>query len=228
MPNQTETHRIHRSLSARRSTSMICLFIVGLLLAHADKLDARAETRRTADSESPNAPADLERRVEALEAEVAELKRLLTANSPAASALASNSAAAPPVSSVTPAAATPVSQSSIDASAPVPPDQKGLNFLRDTTINVGLDGYYEYNFNAPVGRVNLLRAYDVLSNNFNLNQASVIFDHEPDVVPDAASARASICNTARPPTRCKAIPPTNPAHRSIRIFFKRTEPTWRR
>src|ERR1700738_4615860 len=74
MPNQTETHRIHRSPSARRSASMICMFIVGLLLAHADKLDARAETRRTADSESPDARADLQRRVEALEAEVAELK----------------------------------------------------------------------------------------------------------------------------------------------------------
>jgi hypothetical protein len=160
---------------------MICMFIIGVLLAHADKLDARAETGRTADSESPDSRADLELRVEALEAEVAELKRLLTANSPAASASASNSVVAPPVSSIASAAATPVSQSSIDASAPVPPDQKGLNFLRDTTINLGLDGYYEYNFNAPVGRVNLLRAYDVLSNNFNLNQASVIFDHEPDV-----------------------------------------------
>jgi len=53
--------------------------------------------------------------------------------------------------------------------------------MRDTTINIGLDGYYEYNFNAPIGRVNLLRAYDVLSNNFNLSQASVIFDHPPDV-----------------------------------------------
>ena len=175
MPKQAETHGIHRSRSARPGASIFCLFIVGLLLAHVDKLDARAETRSTADSESPSAPADLERRVEALEAEVAELKRLLTANFPAASALASNSAVAPPASSVTPAAATPVNQSSIDASTPIPPDQKGLNFLRDTTINLGLDGYYAYNFNAPVGRVNLLRAYDVLSNNFNLSQASVIF-----------------------------------------------------
>jgi hypothetical protein len=62
-----------------------------------------------------------------------------------------------------------------------PEDKKILDFLHGTTINVGLDGYYEYNFNAPVGRVNLLRAYDVLSNEFSLNQASVIFDHPPDV-----------------------------------------------
>jgi len=60
-------------------------------------------------------------------------------------------------------------------------DTKTLEFLRDTTINIGLDGYYAYNFNHPVGRVNLLRAYDVLSNEFSLNQASIVFDHPPEV-----------------------------------------------
>lgn len=49
------------------------------------------------------------------------------------------------------------------------------------SMSACLDGYYEYNFNHPVGRVNLLRAYDVLSNLFSLNQASVIFEHAPDV-----------------------------------------------
>ena len=60
-------------------------------------------------------------------------------------------------------------------------DRKALDYLHDTTINLSLDTYYAYNFNHPVGRVNLLRAYDVLSNEFSLNQASVIFDHPPDV-----------------------------------------------
>jgi hypothetical protein len=59
--------------------------------------------------------------------------------------------------------------------------ERASTFLRDTTINIGLDGYYEYNFNAPIGRVNLLRAYDVLSNSFSLNQADVIFERAPDV-----------------------------------------------
>jgi len=49
------------------------------------------------------------------------------------------------------------------------------------TLNYTIDGYYEYNFNDPVGGVNLLRAYDVTSNSFNLNQAAVIFDLQPDV-----------------------------------------------
>jgi Putative beta-barrel porin-2, OmpL-like. bbp2 len=70
---------------------------------------------------------------------------------------------------------------SAEPSALTPQDRKNLDFLRDTTVNIGIDGYYEYNLNAPIGRVNLLRAYDVLSNSFSLNQASVIFDHPPDV-----------------------------------------------
>ena len=56
-----------------------------------------------------------------------------------------------------------------------------FDFLHGTTLNVLLDGYYEYNFNAPIGRVNLLRAYDVLSNAFSLNQADVVLENAPDV-----------------------------------------------
>ena len=49
------------------------------------------------------------------------------------------------------------------------------------TLNYTFDGYYEYNFNAPIGRVNDLRAYDVLSNTFSINQADFIFDLDPDL-----------------------------------------------
>lgn len=52
---------------------------------------------------------------------------------------------------------------------------------RDTTINLAVDGYYGYNFNQPVGRVNLLRAYDVSSNSFSLNQANLVIERAPDV-----------------------------------------------
>lgn len=54
------------------------------------------------------------------------------------------------------------------------------DFFNKATINATLDGYYEYNFNKPVARLNLLRAYDVLSNSFSLNQAAVIIDRQPD------------------------------------------------
>lgn len=50
-----------------------------------------------------------------------------------------------------------------------------------STLNVTFDGYYGYNLNHPTGRVNSLRAYDVLSNSFSLNQAAVIFELPPDV-----------------------------------------------
>ena len=48
------------------------------------------------------------------------------------------------------------------------------------TLNFLVDGYYEYNFNDPIGRVNYLRAYDVLSNAFSLNQAGLVFELAPD------------------------------------------------
>lgn len=58
-------------------------------------------------------------------------------------------------------------------------DRDTLDFWNDTTINVVVDGYYGYNFNRPLGGINLLRANDVLSNSFSLSQAGVIFEQEP-------------------------------------------------
>jgi Putative beta-barrel porin-2, OmpL-like. bbp2 len=60
-------------------------------------------------------------------------------------------------------------------------DRTVLDYFRNTTVNGGVDGYYGYNFNQPIGRVNLLRAYDVTSNSFSLNQANFILEHAPDV-----------------------------------------------
>jgi hypothetical protein len=60
-------------------------------------------------------------------------------------------------------------------------DRKALDFFRGATISGAVDTYYGYNFNRPVGRVNLLRAYDVASNSFSLNQAVVSVERAPDV-----------------------------------------------
>ena len=54
------------------------------------------------------------------------------------------------------------------------------NLLRGTTANFLLDGYYAYNFDAPIGRANLLRAYDVSSNSFSINQADLVLENAPD------------------------------------------------
>ena len=72
----------------------------------------------------------------------------------------------PPAQVVAPPAPTP--------SAPEPTSVAG------TTINFLVDGYYGYNFNAPIGRVNRLRAYDVSSNSFSLNQAGLVLENAPD------------------------------------------------
>lgn len=54
------------------------------------------------------------------------------------------------------------------------------SFLDGTTLNFTLDGYYEYNFNRPIGQMNQLRAYDISSNSFSLNQADIVINHPTD------------------------------------------------
>jgi hypothetical protein len=54
------------------------------------------------------------------------------------------------------------------------------SLLENTTINVAFDGYYGFNFNSPIGRANLLRAYDVSSNSFSLNQANIVIENAAD------------------------------------------------
>ena len=172
-------------------------WLAGLTLACAAPIraqDAARVTPASTPSTAPHPDLELQRRVETLEAEVAELKsqltRLIKGNASASTAAAGSSSVSSGLAGETPAVVAGFSATR-DAHDPSPAqatppavsdagDRKLLDFLRDSTINVGLDGYYAYNFNSPVGRVNLLRAYDVLSNNFSLNQASVIFEHAPD------------------------------------------------
>jgi putative OmpL-like beta-barrel porin-2 len=130
---------------------------------------------------------DLPRRVQQLEAEVTELKQIvsqLRSRSEGAGRQASPNAVAalqPSVPADSPVANSNSTPQAVSAPIVSTEDRKNLDFLRETTINVGLDTYYAYNFNDPVGRVNLLRSYDVLSNEFSLNQASVVLEHAPDV-----------------------------------------------
>jgi outer membrane murein-binding lipoprotein Lpp len=127
---------------------------------------------------------DLNSRVRQLEAEVAELKQIVNQLRPYVEA--SRAGNSPPHLDDVPAPA--VAMAANAAAAPVGPqtlvnaeDRKSLDFVHDTTLNLELDAYYDYNFNNPVGRVNLLRAYDVLSNEFSLNQADVVLEHAADV-----------------------------------------------
>jgi hypothetical protein len=173
-----------RSLFKQLGNLRVYLGVLALLLGLANSVQAqeRPEPNRGNERNGLDMNADLQRRVEKLEMEVAELKRLLKENASAAvvskrdGAAASASSDADVISS-----GTKANQVNNVSSSLSPDDRKALDFLRDSTIDVGLDSYYAYNFNHPVGRVNLLRAYDVLSNNFSINQASIIFEHAPDV-----------------------------------------------
>jgi len=127
---------------------------------------------------SGNSTEDLQKRVTQLEAEVNELKQIVRQLQPGTVA-ARDTVSAPAIPAVDP---QPAPTQTLVSNSPRPEDdRKELDFLHATTINLGLDTYYEYNFNNPVGRVNLLRAYDVLSNEFSLNQASLVLEHAPDV-----------------------------------------------
>jgi hypothetical protein len=92
-----------------------------------------------------------------------------------------STSAAPANSPSQPTAQDPAQPAPAGSSALTQEDRSVLDYLRGTTINFAVDGYYGYNFNHPVGRVNSLRAYDVLSNNISLNQADVIFERAPDL-----------------------------------------------
>ncbi len=105
------------------------------------------------------APTDQEllRRIDALEAELADLKNLVRARS---------------------AEQTPKAEAVESATKP---EGALADLMHDVVYGGGLDLYYGFNFNRPVGRVNLLRAYDVTSNNFSLNQASLLMESAPDL-----------------------------------------------
>ena len=153
--------------------------IAALFLPHIGMAQRKTEPSR----------AELNTRIEKLEAEVEELKQTVKelqagARSSVTPMQSQTSSAAFLQTAIFQGEAKATESSGGQATGqPVisVEDRKTLDFFQDTTFNLGLDTYYSYNFNDPVGRVNLLRAYDVLSNEFSLNQASVVLEHAPDV-----------------------------------------------
>lgn len=53
--------------------------------------------------------------------------------------------------------------------------------LEGLHVGVTLEGFYQYNWNRPFDRVNLLRAYDTRANVFGLQQAAVVIESAPNV-----------------------------------------------
>ncbi len=161
----------------------ICCIAMAFLLFASLGLGAQTAPSLASDpaGSEANELRELREAVRQLQAEVGELKRELHDQragdaKPVSPAADPSQAAATPSPSPSPTAA---GQQNAAAQA----RQEGadvLDFLRRTDIEVGVDTYYGFNFNDPIGRVNLLRAYDVSSNAFSLNQANIILKQDPD------------------------------------------------
>lgn len=129
---------------------------------------------------------DLQRRVAALEQQNRQLQITMSQptvagnNGPQAAAALVSATAELRGSGSQVDAAAPATLAQADSPAQTPAPLPGT-LPGGATLNYYFDGYYEYNFNNPVGRVNDLRAYDVLSNVFSINQADFIFALDPDL-----------------------------------------------
>jgi hypothetical protein len=155
--------------------SVACLFIALIsspALAQDNKPDPA--TRNNDSSELHQQIIELRSLVDKLQARVDELEKRSQTQETAGSAASSPSQ---------PVNAAPQQQAQAQTTpsqGPPPSPTTGPDFLHGTTINLLMDGYYGYNFNDPIGRVNVLRAYDVSSNAFSLNQAALIIENAAD------------------------------------------------
>jgi hypothetical protein len=119
---------------------------------------------------------DLERRVAVLEQQNQQLRS--TAAPPDGTSTETAASLVRAAAELRPAATlSPLPAQAVSPPAPQLPG----TLPGGATLNYYFDGYYEYNFNTPTGRVNNLRAYDVLSDVFGINQADFIFDLDPDL-----------------------------------------------
>jgi Putative beta-barrel porin-2, OmpL-like. bbp2 len=138
------------------------------------------------DDQASQKEEQLLKRIEQLEARVAELEAR-DAGSRAAMGPrdASSAKVATSPAETAGAARTTLTSAAATTATPGPPAASRSSDLsalpQGLTLNFDLDGYYGFNFNHPVGRVNLLRAYDVLSDSFTLNQAGLVVERAPDV-----------------------------------------------
>lgn len=177
----------HKNLLSTLRGILILIVATGAASAQQDAPDPKDNARKIA--ELTALVERLQSRVEILESKLKSTDRLETASLRTESrpvVSGTRRAAAPSVASpsLTPAASPGVTVENAQVTTPPAPPFSLTNLIAGTTINVALDAYYSYNFNDPIGRVNLLRAYDPLSNAFSLSQASIILENAPDPAND--------------------------------------------
>src|ERR1700736_4775460 len=181
MINQTSSHTLIRNISLRYTMGMFLA-----LLAWCPPGRAQANNQAPASAEEVK---QLREVVQSLLTRVTELENELKQRQASSTERTernhTDAVAALPAATATVTTA-PATASAQSASLEAPKEQaiagdRGiLDYLHGATLNFALDEYYGYNFNRPVGRVNALRAYDVLSNNISLNQADLVFERAPD------------------------------------------------
>lgn len=76
-------------------------------------------------------------------------------------------------------AASPQTAPSVPA--PQQPAQPPTNPFQHLQFGVTFEGFYQYNWNQPFDRVNLLRAYDTRANTFGIQQAAIVIESAPAV-----------------------------------------------
>jgi len=128
-----------------------------------------ASTVSASPTPAASSPVDLDRRIEALEQELAELRTELTSRKAEETAAASPAA---PASTPAPAAAPQDNK---------PPEKVSIaSLLGPTSVSGFVDTYYQYNSNHPVGNSAGFRAFDFRSKGISLNMVELIVDKAPD------------------------------------------------
>jgi hypothetical protein len=179
---------------------LLWVLILGMWLAAVQAVAAQStagscQSTLASTTDCRNAPltpreAELLQRVQKLEERLNQLEtRLSAAKDQEASSMSrqkENTAGGQDGRLETAQSSSPSQDSSIplraDSQARPSDEHRALpDLLEGATLSAAFDGYYGFNFNKPVGGVNLLRAYDVTSNSFNLNQTGVVIERAANV-----------------------------------------------
>lgn len=187
MPLRTQVISKRRSKGER--IAIVMLACVGTALPlHAQQTSSSPSTRSSgtqAGVSNKRVPQEVIEELEAMRKRIdqleAELKKRDAVQQPTAIVHSTDAVDTAQSSASSSLVVSPAPVSGASQPVAASSETKSNDPWHGTTLNVGLDTYYANNFNNPVGRVNLLRAYDVLSNEFSLNQASVVIEHAPNV-----------------------------------------------
>jgi hypothetical protein len=158
---------------------------LGLVLGCLVSPVLRAQTSPS--DHTATSPAELSRRVEDLEKELAALKAeiaTLKGQAAVAPAAVAPAATATPIGPPAPAAAPATAAVAAPAAPLTTPAASSPSevskLLSNTSITGFVDANYGYDVNHPVSRTTSLRAFDGPENQFSLNMIELIFDKPPD------------------------------------------------